>query len=286
MRKAQFLVAGMLVICARVIPGNAAILYGTARTASPPWDIGDIYKIDTEAKTSTPLVDISAALDPDAPPVDPLAADSPNGNALDSELCRFYFTTFTSPGTPANRSGPASQLYYVDLDLDDGGSFVVIWAGALKWHASDGAFYDDKYWYIGHGRRSLRAVSFRRDGTIEQDKVVTKIQLPGPKPTFLSFGDIEFDGSGTLYLTGAIKNQEDQRVRYVSGTVDIDTGDFDEIGESPGVYWGQIGFGPDGVLYGHDAGSGEFYTVDTFDGSVTTIFEDKDRTFTDLASSN
>ena len=253
---------------------EAGVIYGTAKPGY--YDPGDIYRIDTASKTAALLVDISATpVAPlGSPAVGPLAGDSPNGNAFDTANKRFYFAGFQDPGSPASGAVAPGDLYYVDI-LD---TSSIVWAGTLGGHASGAAFHGGKYWYISHGTNALRSVSLNPDGTIGSD--APHITVQHSDPGFLIFGDIAFDPTGSLYLTGAVKDQNTGFKRYLSGTVDLSSGLFTEIGQS--LYWGQIAFGADGALYGHDAGTGDFYTVNVADGTTNYLFTDGG--FTDLAA--
>ncbi len=73
------------------------------------------------------------------------------------------------------------------------------------------------------------------------------------------------------------ENKTNSILGTLTGTFDLDTGVFTEILSSAF----QIAFGEDGVLYAHNAGNGDFFTVDTTDGSTNLIFNDDK--FTDLA---
>ncbi len=265
---------GACVVLASGGPVDAGIIYGTAKPGY--YDTGDIYRIDTALQTAALVVDISATpvAPSGSPAVGPLAGDSPNGNAFDTANKRFYFAGFHDPGSPAGGAVAPSELYYVDM-LD---TSTIVWAGTLAGHASGAAFHAGKYWYISHGTNSLRSVSLNPDGTIGFDTMHLTVQHSDPG--FLIFGDIAFDPGGSLYLTGAVKDQNAGFKRYLSGTVEFATGAFTEIGQS--LYWGQIAFGADGALYGHDAGTGGFCTVNIADGTTSHLFTDG--SFTDLAA--
>jgi hypothetical protein len=249
---------------------SAGFLYGTEINS------GDIYCIDTNTKTSTLVVDLSAVsiVPLGSPSVSPLAGDSPNGDTYDWNAGRLYFATFNDPGSPANTSTPTSELYFVDLSNPS----TITWAGTLNGYVSGAAFYNNQYWYISHGTNSLRSVTLDAGGLATSDSGVVTV-LHG-EPGYLKFGDITFDDAGLLYLTGAINDQGTGYKRSVSGTVDTTTGSFTEIGSS--LYWGQIAFGPDGTLYGHSTGTGDFYTINTSNGITSYIFTD--RKYTDLAA--
>jgi len=281
MKRPTFISIGILVLLLNTFNASAAVLYGTAKPGDH--QAGHIFKIDTIAHKIEILVDISTTpvIPSGAPEIVLGRGDSPNANAFDAKNNRFFFASFEDPGTPADSSVSSSELYFVVLDDPN----VIVWAGSLNWHASDATFYKGKYWYIGHGTNILREVSLKRDGTINNDDEVTVIWLSDPNSGELysplwSFGDIAFNSKGLLYLTGSISNELDQPERSLSGTVEIETGQFTEIGIS--VYWGQIAFGPDRTLYGHDSDTGDFFTINIADGATTYIFTYD--MFTDLAA--
>lgn len=280
MKRTSYLILGLTISIVCNSNVCAEILYGTARSGF--YDTGNIYEIDTDEQITTLLVDINeATLNPSWAPLIQVASDSPNGNAFDIQNNRIYFTSFYDPGQPADTSVPSSQLYFVDLDDPN----EIVWSGSLIGHASDGAYYNGQYWYIGHGTNILRTVSFMSDGTINKETIAAVIWMVDPNngwyytPSW-SFGDIAFDKKGLLYITGSICDELGQYIRSLSGTFDIETALFTEIGDN--VYWGQIAFGNNGRLYGHDAGTGDFYAINTRDG--TTTYEFTGGMFTDLAA--
>jgi hypothetical protein len=257
---------------------SAALLYGTDRLS------GDIYLIDTEQETLTLWVKLAAAyLYPAKAPLILVAADSPNGNAFDIDNDRFYFTSFEDPGCPADPLIPPSELYFVDLSAPE----VISWAGTLSGHASNGTFYEGELWYIKHGTNELMTVAVDPNGFVAEETIATEIWLTDPNTgieyePWLSFGDIEFDSKGVLYVSAAAMNELGER-RHVSGTVTLEEGvaQFAEIGEA--VYWGQIAFGKDGWMYGHDTTTGDFFIVDTVSGIAFDPMS-SDLRLTDLAS--
>jgi hypothetical protein len=280
MNRASSLIIALFILMVGNSNVCAVILYGTARSGY--YDDGNIYEIDTKEHKITLLVNINkATLSPSWAPLIPVASDSPNGNAFDTQNNRFYFASFCDPGQPVDISVPSSQLYFVDLDDPN----VVVWAGSLIGHASDGTLYDGQYWYIGHGTNILRVVSLKSDGTIDKEKGASVIWMIDPNSgqfyaPLWSFGDIAFDKKGLLYITGSISDEFGRNIRSLSGTYEIEKAKFTEIGNS--IYWGQIAFANDGRLYGHDAETGDFYTINTTDG--TTKYEFTEAMFTDIAA--
>jgi hypothetical protein len=256
---------------------SAAILYGTEKST------GCIYEIDTKDESATPLIDLhEAEIVPSSAPEIRIAGDSPNGNAYDNWNDRFYFASFQDPGCPADPDVVPSNLYFIDLSNPT----VVHWAGELKGHASDGAFYFGQYWYIRHGTNKLAVVNLNSDGYIINEYVAEKILFydrgVGVYEPYLAFGDIEFNNAGLCYLTGRDTNSK-VGTYYISGILNIRNGRFIEIGNH--VYWGQLAFGPyNMILYSHDAGSGDFSVINPINGKTRYCFTGYQ--LTDLASSD
>jgi len=251
-----------LVILTSTGPIGAVMLLGTAQEKNG----GDIYEINTDDGTITLLFDI-----PDEP--EWKLNDSPNGNAFDEDSGRFYFTSFTDPGSPANSSS-GSNLYFVDLLSS---SPTIVYAGLLEGQASNATFHEDAYWYISHGTNDIQKVTFHENGSVNLDTFMTTVKHD--KPGYLIFGDIAFANDGVLYLTGAVKHQGTNYKQSISGVIDVTNGDFIEIGSA--LYWGQIAFGDDGWLYGNN-GTGDVFRINTASGKTKYVFTA--RVFTDLAT--
>jgi len=252
-----------------VVSCDATEMYGTSLDLG-----GDIYRIDPATGTKTLWLDI--ATQPVTPAISPINSSSPNGNAINGEDNRFYFTSFRDPGTPPNPAVEPSELYYVGLDDP---TKVIHHAGTLVGHASDGTFYNGSYWYIGHGTNDLKEVTFNADGTIDQEISHGAISINYP---YLGFGDIAFNCEGVLYLGATIRASGNTITGFLNATYDLGTGAFAGTEVSSSDFWGQLAFGTDGAtLYGHAAGTGDFYVVNP-DGSMTFSFSDGK--FTDLAS--
>lgn len=256
---------------------NAAILYGTEKST------GCIYEIDTKDESATLLIDLyEAVIVHSSAPEIIFAGDSPNGNAYDNQNNRFYFASFQDPGCPADTSISPSNLYFIDICNPE----VVHWAGTLKGHASDGAFCYGQYWYIRHGTNKLAAVTFNNNGHIINEYVADEIMFWDPDiglyEPYLAFGDIEFNNAGLCFLTGKDKNSK-AGTHYISGIFNTWTDRFTEIGDQ--LYWGQIAFGSGNmILYGHDAGTGDFSIINLINGKTKYCFTGPQ--LTDLASSN
>jgi hypothetical protein len=233
-------------------PASAAIFYGAT-------DSGDIYKINTDTQEKTLLCNVlGLTYELASAPRVVVGDQSPNGCGYDAANHRLYFASYNDNGCPANPIGPGN-LYYINVD---GSSPVIHWIGQIEGYTSDGVFWNGFYWYITAGTNDLHMVNVNNS---DESFVCT---INHGKPGYLIFGDIDFDHSGVLYLTGAVKNDDTGYTKkYLSGIIDIGTGNFTEIGN--GLYWGQIAFGADGLLYGHS--SGNFFTINTVSGWTSTV---------------
>ncbi len=257
-----------------VSAADPVYVYGTQRTT------GDIWEIDVANQTYNRLVDIST-LFPVTPAINPIDGSSPNGNALDIATMRFYFASFRDPGSPPSVSIAVSELYFIDLDTPTS----IIYAGQLNGHASDATFYDGKYWYIGHGTDELQQVNLNPDGTIASEVTAATDISTGIDNTtgYLGFGDIAFDLDGMLYVSATLRNSSNAILRFPFGTYDMSASVFTDLGNNSGV---QLAFGSDDILYGHSAGSGDFFTIDTTTGVMSSAIPgfSSGMLFGDLAS--
>jgi len=259
-----------LVLATPVSAADPIIIYGTLRDTTGT-NSGDVYEIDVANYTSTELVDISTISV--TPSIYTDKSASPNGNAFDVANQRFYFASFKDPGTPPSVSVPPSELYFIDLsDLT-----TIVHAGTLDGHASDGAFYDGSYWYIGHGTEELQEVSLKADGTINTETTAAT-NITGEEASYLGFGDIEIDCNGVVYISATIRESGNSISGVLFGTYDPSTSEFTKLGDG---FAYQLAFGPDGTLWGHSAGDGKFYTINTSTGVANEVFTNN--MFTDLA---
>ncbi|MGB6993400.1 MAG: hypothetical protein WBG00_09260, partial [Thermoanaerobaculia bacterium] len=227
---------------------DGAILYGTARD-----NPGLVYEIDTVAPSTGIVLDLSGvSVDP---PIGLVSELSPNGIALDPAAQRLYFATFLDPGSPADPSVPPSELYFIDL-LEP---TVVHWAGTLAGHASNGTIFEGKFLYIDHGSDFLREVTLSSDGTLASDVVVDDL-LTGQN--YLVVDDIAADCAGLIYVSASITDHKGNAKGSLHGTYDPMTGTLTEFGSG----WGELTFGDDGALYGHDGVTGGFHVIDPVTG--------------------
>ena len=235
-------------------PSEGATLYGTARDYP-----GLVYVIDTVAASTGIVLDLSVvSVDP---PMGPVSAVNPNGIALDPAAQRLYFASFIDPGSPADPSMPASELYFIDL-LEP---TVVHWAGTLAGHASNGTIYEGKYLYIDHGTDFLREVTLSAEGSLASDVVAADL-LTGN--TYLVVDDIAADCAGLVYISASITDKRGKAKGSLHGTYDLTTGALTELGSG----WGELAFGDDGALYGHNGVTGAFFVIDPVTGITGAPF--------------
>jgi hypothetical protein len=156
---------------------------------------------------------------------------------------------------------PSSNLYFIDL-LEP---TVVHWAGTLAGHASNGTFYEGNYLYIDHGTDFLRKVTLSADGLLVADVVAADL-LTGNN--YLVVEDVAANCAGLVYLSASITDHKGKPKGSLHGTYDLTTGVLTEFGSG----WGELAFGDDGALYGHDGVTGEFFVIDPVTGVTGAPF--------------
>ena len=232
-----------------------AVVYGTERGPGGASDnYGDIYEIDLDSGTATYLF---------RPNLNLGQRNYPNGNAFDTVNNRLYYSSNDSESTP-------SDLYFYDFVAD-----TQTLAGTLFGLSAGAAFYNGKYYYVVNYTDDLRAVSFDPDGTLASDDPVWT-NFTGTTKSF-GFGDMVITTNGILFGSPGGEFFK----------IDLNTNTYTTISTSAGAEGKQLAFGSDGVLYGHSAGTGEFFIIDPTNGTTTSIGSvtgSATGQFTDLAS--
>ena len=222
-----------------------AIMYGTSLGIS---GVGDkIYEIDVSTLTATELFDTGLS---------PSSINGPNGNAYDPVNNRLYYSAYTSP----------DSLYFYDFTNpvnNPSGSLPGGMVACAGW-------YNGKYYYIPQQTGKLYEVTFNTDGTIN---TATKICDYSGKS--FNFGDVAITPNGLMYGSSAVNGVG----KFWS--IDLKDCTYTEISTMAHM---QLAFGSDGVLYSHDAGNANFYTIDPVLGTRTEIGTIDCLKFTDLAS--
>jgi len=234
-----------------VISAQAGIIYGIKH---PP--IGapaEIYKIDLS--TDSCIITLMATASGGGVPV---ASSSYNGNGYDVINDRYYFSCFdNSPRT----------LWRID-NFSTAPS-VPVAVGTLTGGISNGSFYEEKYYCVGHNTDDLYVVEFTATGLIE-----TKIADITGNTKNLYFGDIAMGPGGVLY--GSVGTAIPPASAGGSSNPEFFIYDGTTYTAYPKAQTGQpealqIAFGDNGVLYGYSVSTNTFYSIDTSNGNATAI---------------
>jgi len=229
------------------------VVYGIDRGALIPADRGNIYLVDMVTGASEEVGQVDSSILSSAADL-----NSPNGFAFDQGNQRIYYSLIPT-------SGP-SRLYFYDLISDTN-----TLAGTITSNAPGASFYNDKYYYIPSDSDDLYVVTFNGDGTIATNTLV-KADISDVLNRNFNFGDIAIQSDGVLYGSGGINNS--------SGNYHFFTLTLNEAGDAISTPYSELGnysisrpqiaFGGDGVLYGAATSDGQYYTVSTTTGVLTT----------------
>ena len=232
---------------------DTEVVWGIQRGVDVPF----LYSIDLSENTATLIADTETN--------DNLNS-FPNGVAYDSTDNRLYFAEFVL------RPGLDSRLHFYDF----AGNQIV--AGDLTGVVTGAAIHDGVYYYIPQGTGDLWAATLLPDGTIGTN-ILVKSDVSGTGDGHL-FGDMAISADGSAMYISARTGGVTQLFR-----IDLSGNNYDVI-DTDGFLL-QLAFGLGGVLYGHRALTGMFYSVDTATGDVTeigTVTGSETGVFTDLAS--
>ena len=235
-------------------PGDCAcneVVWGIQRGVDAPY----IYSIDLATNTSTFVADTEK---------NDSEVDYPNGVAYDVPTNRLYYAERVSAEN--------SVLHFYDF----AGNQVP--AGELSGVVAGAAIHNGTYYYIPQGTGDLYGATLLPDGTIGTNTLI-KSNVSGVGSGY-GFGDmvITADGS-TMYVSAGTAGES----QFFS--IDLSGNNYQLITTDTSLL--QLAYGVGGVLYGHNAGSGMFYEVDTTTGALTeigTVTGSETGVFTDLAS--
>jgi len=239
-----------LLVAAHAVVGQRdvscpAVMYGTSGVSGV---LDKIYEIDVNGLTANMLFDTY-----------PLnkTINGPNGNAYDPDNERLYYSKYDS----------SDSLYFYDFMTLTGNNL----AGPLPGgQVASGGWYNGEYYYIPQYSGNLYKASFNANGTIANTELLSNIGV-----IFGAFGDIAITPDGLIYGSSNMTP-----ARFWS--IDLmNSYQYTEISEMPHM---QLAFGSDGLLYGHDAGEGNFYWIDPLNGVRSPIGAVDGLKFTDLAS--
>ncbi|GAH09019.1 unnamed protein product, partial [marine sediment metagenome] len=238
-----------LIVAAHAVVGQRdancpAVMYGTSGVSG---DFDKIYEIDVSTLTANMLFNTY-----------PLntTINGPNGNAYDPDNERLYYSKYTS----------SDSLYFYDF-LNPANNFA---GPLLGGQVASGGWYNGKFYYIPQSSGELYETSFNADGTIDNNTLLWDTGI-----NFGAFGDIAITQDGLIYGSSNMSPARFWSIDLMNGY------QYTEISVMPHM---QLAFGSDGLLYGHDAGEGNFYWIDPLNGVRSLIGPVNGLKFTDLAS--
>jgi hypothetical protein len=214
---------------------SGKILYGTERL-----DTGEngLFEINLDTKTSVEIFDTGGSV------------NSPNGLGFDWHNNRLYYMKYENS---------QSSLYFHEL-----GSVIEHYAGLTVEKLVVGAsFYEGAYYYIPNAIADIHKVTLASNGMMIDD-INLHQNFNGTNPAVYRFGDFAIDKAGMLY---ASTNGDGEFYSF-----DLLTGSYKLISKVNAIGI-QLSFGSDGTLYGHNAVTGMFYTINIEDGSMVELFE-------------
>lgn len=190
-----------------------------------------------------------------------------NGAAFDAGRSQFFFAV-------SGTGGANASLWY----WNQATNVTPVSLGLLPTARPDnGAYWDGAYWYVQQGTHTLHRIALQYDGsgnpTLASGGASTGT-LVGGVPTVNNnyFGDIVITSAGRLYATTANGNAF-YSVNLGSGALSGNQSatSIGSVG-SAGVDKLQLSLDSSGAtLYGHAYDTGQWYTVDTSNGALTTL---------------
>lgn len=243
--------------------GKTLTLTSSASTAFYFYTVGtdnNIYEI-SDIGTKRAVRDVSTI-------VGATPSNAINGAAFDSARRQFFFAAPNPSG-----SGVATLWYW-----NQATNATPVNLGQLTTSRPDnGAYWNNAYWYIMPGTQTLVRVALQYDVSGNPAMVsggISSATITGgvPTPNNNYIGDIAITGGGTLYATtsnGASFYTFNLPSGALSGSVVATS--LGSVG-SPIIGRLQIAFGPSDItLYGQSFDTGQWYTVNTTNGTLTQL---------------
>ena len=212
-------------ICPPEVCVPASVIYGVAGDGST----GSLWEIDVSGDSivETRLIDIAS--------VGGATQFYPNGLAYDDANNRLYY---------AVRSGSVTKLFMYDFE-----NAPVEAATGLTGEVYGATWGDGSYWYIPNGTDDMRIVTSFDSNGLNGTNELFEENFAGGKS--FNFGDIALDAEeGVIYVSTSFSGTNKEFFKY---DLNKDVGDrYSLITATGGAVGLQLGFGEDGVLYGHN----------------------------------
>jgi hypothetical protein len=194
-----------------------------------------------------------------------------NGAAFDAGRSQLFFSV------PGSGSGNGSLWYW-----NQATNATPVSLGLLPTARPDnGAYWDGAYWYVQQGTNTLHRIALNYDGAgnptgLGAASTASLVHTPVLSGGDLWFGDIAIQtlsgSSAKLYGATAAGNQFFS-VNLTNGALsgNVSASLLGTVG-SDGVDKMQLSFDSAGTtLYGHAYDSGQWYTINTANGALTTL---------------
>jgi hypothetical protein len=194
-----------------------------------------------------------------------------NGAAFDAGRSQLFFSV------PGSGSGNGSLWYW-----NQATNATPVSLGLLPTARPDnGAYWDGAYWYVQQGTNTLHRIALNYDGAgnptgLGAASTASLVHTPALSGGDLWFGDIAIQtlsgSSAKLYGATAAGNQFFS-VNLTNGALsgNVSASLLGTVG-SNGVDKMQLSFDSAGTtLYGHAYDSGQWYTINTANGALTTL---------------
>jgi len=194
-----------------------------------------------------------------------------NGAAFDAGHSQLFFSV------PGSGSGNGSLWYW-----NQATNATPVSLGLLPTARPDnGAYWDGAYWYVQQGTNTLHRIALNYDGAgnptgLGAASTASLVHTPALSGGDLWFGDIAIQtlsgSSAKLYGATAAGNQFFS-VNLTNGALsgNVTASLLGTVG-SNGVDKMQLSFDSAGTtLYGHAYDSGQWYTINTANGALTTL---------------
>jgi hypothetical protein len=194
-----------------------------------------------------------------------------NGAAFDAGRSQLFFSV------PGSGSGNGSLWYW-----NQATNATPVSLGLLPTARPDnGAYWDGAYWYVQQGTNTLHRIALNYDGAgnptgLGAASTASLVHTPALSGGDLWFGDIAIQtlsgSSAKLYGATAAGNQF-FAVNLTNGALsgNVTASLLGTVG-SNGVDKMQLSFDSAGTtLYGHAYDSGQWYTINTANGALTTL---------------